>query len=126
MSKSVAQLKREANARDKQTAKEQKTLTKKHNPHVTNKATPSRIDTNFKNTRTEVGPTAGDKTIAPKKSFGSSAGNSGSSGGSKKSFFGKSFGSSSSPPPSSGGGGKFCSNCGAPKGGKFCSQCGSA
>lgn len=123
MSKSVAQLRAEAKARDKKTAKEEKTLTKNHKSYVTNKPTPSRMDTNFKNTRTEVGPSGGDKTIAPKKSFGRIGNNS--SGGGSKSFFGG--GSKSSSGSSSGGSsGPFCSNCGTQKTGKFCSNCGSA
>ena len=116
---SVKQLARQANQRDRQTAKEEHTLKKNHKPGVTNKATPSRQDTNFKNTRTEVGMQT-NKTIAPKPN------NSGSRAAAPKkktSFFSSS--SSKSPKASGGGSAKFCSGCGTARGaGAFCSSCG--
>lgn len=116
---SVRSLTAQANKRDKQTAAEERTLTKNHKQHVTNAPTPSRQDVNFKNTRVEVGPTAGDKTIAPKPVATSPRGaKSTSSNSAKKSsgLFGGAGGGATK---------KFCANCGTPRGaGAFCSNCG--
>lgn len=105
---SVKKLTAQANNRDRQTAKEEKTLTKKHNASAVNRPTPSRIDTGFKNTRSEVGPTTDKEHTKPAKAV-----------------VVRSVVAAPAPTVKRAGGGGYCSGCGTPKGtGNFCASCG--